>query len=44
MKGANLFTGSGTGYYHGFNISLCAEEKTKAFCQSNMTEVKKYVL
>lgn len=40
VKGANLFTGSGTGYYHGFNISLCAEEKTKAFCQSNMTESK----
>ncbi|XP_078339498.1 endosome/lysosome-associated apoptosis and autophagy regulator family member 2-like [Crassostrea virginica] len=37
VKGANLFTGSGTGYYHGFNFSLCADENTKASCQNNMT-------
>ncbi|XP_062607265.1 endosome/lysosome-associated apoptosis and autophagy regulator family member 2-like [Saccostrea cucullata] len=39
VRGAQLFTGSGTGYFHGFNISLCAAENTKAFCQNNMTSV-----
>ncbi|XP_048740898.2 endosome/lysosome-associated apoptosis and autophagy regulator family member 2-like isoform X2 [Ostrea edulis] len=37
VSGANLFTGSGTGYYHGFNISLCAGDTAKALCQNNMT-------
>lgn len=32
VKGVNLFIGSGIGYYYGFNISLCVEEKIKVFC------------
>ncbi|KAK3103275.1 hypothetical protein FSP39_018093 [Pinctada imbricata] len=37
LEGSPLFTASGTEYYHGFNISLCADEKTKANCANNMT-------
>lgn len=36
VQGSNLFTGSGTKYFHGFNISLCGGDKMVT-CKQNVT-------
>ena len=41
VKGSNLFTGSGTKYYHGFNVSLCGGDKTVT-CSQNVTSEETY--
>ncbi|XP_063436075.1 endosome/lysosome-associated apoptosis and autophagy regulator family member 2-like isoform X3 [Mytilus trossulus] len=40
VKGSNLFTGSGTKYYHGFNISLCGGDKMVT-CTQNVSSPEK---
>lgn len=41
VKGSNLFTGSGTKYYHGFNVSLCGGDTTVT-CSQNVTSEETY--
>ncbi|OWF54250.1 UPF0577 protein KIAA1324-like homolog isoform X2 [Mizuhopecten yessoensis] len=37
IQGSHLFTGTGTQYYHGFNISLCGSRDTMAICRNNVS-------
>ncbi|XP_033745153.1 UPF0577 protein KIAA1324-like homolog isoform X1 [Pecten maximus] len=37
IQGSPLFTGTGTQYFHAFNISLCGSEDTLAVCRNNVS-------